>query len=479
MSSGILKGALWTVLMRLSVRALGVISLLVLARIFSPEQFGLIAKAVLFKEVIALLTQVGIEAALIRNPNATQQDYNTAWTLTIIRGAAICLALIIFAPMISTFFSEPLLKDLILAYAIAMLIQGFTNIGVVDLRKNMTFHLDFNYNMLIKVSEFIPTLLVAIFLESVWAFPIGVIFGSITAVGLSYKFSKRKLSLELSGFKEFFHFGKWMLLHEFSSAIATKFDTFLLGKLSTNKKLGVYTIGNELATLPINEIALPVGRASLPGLSRISDNKEARLLNTQTLLITLAIAIPASLGISSLSDEIVKLMLGIEWMATAPLIKVLAFMGPATVISALSISAIIVKNKVKTLAFTSLINFLIRCATVYFSYLYFGLIGLCYAVVASGFMRAFSLLFLQIKYEFIDLSMFMKGILRPIIASLTMFKVVVIMKETISFDILLITVLTLVAIGAVAYISTSYMLWAVFGRPLGIESFILSKLRKQ
>ena len=82
----IARGAIWTVASRFAVRGVGIISTLILARILVPDDFGLIAQAMLIVEVLQTATEFGVQIPLIQNQNATKAHYNTGWTLKIIRG---------------------------------------------------------------------------------------------------------------------------------------------------------------------------------------------------------------------------------------------------------------------------------------------------------------------------------------------------------------------------------------------------------
>ena len=99
-----------------------------------------------------LVTQFGFAAALIQNQQATKEDYDTVWTLSIIRAILLAVIMCVLSIPLAEYFKEPAVQHLIYVYAISTLIQGFNNVGIVDFLKNMQFHLDFKFNLFILIN---------------------------------------------------------------------------------------------------------------------------------------------------------------------------------------------------------------------------------------------------------------------------------------------------------------------------------------
>ena len=150
----IATGAFWTVGMRLSIRALGVVSVIILARILVPEDFGIVAKAAMIASVLEMIMEFGLDAALIHNRKATSAHYDTVWTIHVIRGSVIALILVALAKPAAVFFHEPVLSVILLFYALSSFINGLHNVGVVDFRKNLEFDRDFRFSLYHKTVEF-------------------------------------------------------------------------------------------------------------------------------------------------------------------------------------------------------------------------------------------------------------------------------------------------------------------------------------
>ena len=134
-------GAFWMVSTRWVIRGIGIVSTLILARILTPEDFGIIAVAMLFISLVEILVEFGTDSALIQRQDAERAHYDTAWTIRILQFVFVSIVVFICAPYTAIFFDEPRVELLIRVLAFGLLLQGFENIGVVAFRKEFRFHM--------------------------------------------------------------------------------------------------------------------------------------------------------------------------------------------------------------------------------------------------------------------------------------------------------------------------------------------------
>lgn len=128
------SGVAWMAGARMIVRALGALSTLVLARLLAPSDFGLIAMATSLIALLELLSAFSFDLALIRRPDSTSDDFDTAWTLNVLFAVAIAIALFISAPFAADFYREPRLQNVIYLVAAGNCLRAFNNIGTVEFR---------------------------------------------------------------------------------------------------------------------------------------------------------------------------------------------------------------------------------------------------------------------------------------------------------------------------------------------------------
>ncbi|NMP33059.1 lipopolysaccharide biosynthesis protein [Thalassotalea sp. M1531] len=479
----IAKGALWTVLMRMSIRVLGIISILILARILTPEDYGLVAKAVLVGSFLDLLTQFGLNAALIKNQNANKSHYDTVWTINIVRNLSLGVILMLAAPHIAYYFNDSRIEPLIYCYSLATIVAGFENVGVVDFQKYMKFDKDFKFNFIKKITSFSITIFVAVIWRTYWAFPIGVLAGKLMGVVVSYFNNDFRPTITFKEFSSIFRFSKWMFLYELISAVSLKLDGFLLSKFGETKDLGLYTISYEVSGIPSTEIAMPVARAALPGLSKLNHNiVEFQKMYSNILATVLLVAIPTSVGLSLVAKEFTLVFLGEKWLGVAPIISILAFFGISRVVSASAVTGLIAFDRPELLGKQSFFMLIIKLILLPPATIYFGYLGLAYGVTVSGFLGIIILLLIQHYIGMLNIKLFLSQIWRVVLSSCVMawgvqfaFTYWYAHSDYSIYTLLLIKVLS----GALLFLASLTLLCSMTNCKNGPEEKIFSQIRKK
>src|SRR5687767_1543898 len=130
-------GIAWMVTARLADRGIGLISTLILARLLVPDDFGLVAMATAIGGILDLLGAFSFDLALIQKKDAGKNHYDTVWTFTVLFGLVCAIALVGLAIPAAIFYREPRLEAVMYALAVLYLVGGFSNVGVVDFRKEL------------------------------------------------------------------------------------------------------------------------------------------------------------------------------------------------------------------------------------------------------------------------------------------------------------------------------------------------------
>lgn len=472
LGSKILSGSFWTLLMRWFSRILGLVSVIILARILVPEDYGLVAKAVLFSGILELMTQFGFATALVRNKDATVAQYHTVWTLSVLRGLCLALVVLVGAGWVSKFFAEPRIYPLIQVYALVIFINGLINVGVVDFQRNMQFDKDFKLNMLSRLAAFVVTLSVALIYRSYWAFPLGSLAGALVKLFASFVMSAFRPIFSLREFSSIFLFSKWFFLYESFSAMATKLDTFLLSKWGSEQELGLYTVSYEISSMPSTEIAMPVARAALPALAQKADSlNEFRQLYTQVLVSVLFVAIPACVGLSVLADQLVLLLLGTNWLGAAVFIKILAFIGISRVNVSCAVSALAAFGKADVLGRYSFIMLLIKSGIMALGMYLYGAIGLVWGVLTASVLGMILIHLLQSRLALVSLAGLWQGLWRVCVATAVMWATLFLLgQQSAEWNVAVIWLtLSLVMLGVLLFGSVLLLLCALQRWPDGPE----------
>ena len=159
-----ITGAAWMSALRWAIRLLGLVSTAVLARLLSPEDFGLMAMVMLAVGFVEVWFGFGVETALIQNKNATRDDFDTAWTVRILQGICVGLLLVAATPLAVYYFHEPRLPPLLWLMAGAITLFSASNIGTVNFQKELNFKREFIFSVVGKLLGVIITIVLAYWL---------------------------------------------------------------------------------------------------------------------------------------------------------------------------------------------------------------------------------------------------------------------------------------------------------------------------
>jgi len=214
LSHRVVRGGFWVFTLRITERSFYFIRLIILARILTPSDFGLLGIAMLTMMTLENFSQTGFEAAIIQKKEEVEEYLNSAWTVGIIRGVFLFLVLFLIAPYVAQFFETPQAKPIIRVLGLSFLIQAFTNIGVIFFRKELEFNKQFTYQLSGTLADFIVAVSAALLLRSVWALVFGLIAGNAVRLIISYIVHpyRPRFSLDLGKAKDLFGFGKWVLV---------------------------------------------------------------------------------------------------------------------------------------------------------------------------------------------------------------------------------------------------------------------------
>ena len=256
-----------------------------MTRLLVPEMFGVMALVQVFIYILAMISDVGISPNIIRSSRGNDQTFlNTAWTIQVLRGAAICLILVAFAYYIGYWqsnadssndsaFSHPDLSSIILVMSVAPLISGFRSTNIILANRSMLLGKVVTNELLSQVLSLLGMLVWAYLSPSVWALVFGAIVNSISIVILSHVFfpgEKNRFRFEMEGVREIIGFGKWVLLSSLVTALLNQGDRLIFGTLISAEMLGIYSIAVFLAAAVSDAFMTLNQRVFFPYFSELS-----------------------------------------------------------------------------------------------------------------------------------------------------------------------------------------------------------------
>ena len=467
------RGAAWMVVLRWTVRLIGVVSTIILARLLEPQDFGVMAIAMLVVAFIEVLAQSGQQLALVRHADDTRDLYDAAWTLSVIQGVLLALVVFAAAPLAGQLFDEPRASEVVMLLALRPLLLGFANIGVVAFQKELNFRRDFQFRVLGKCLAFVATVMLAVLLRSYWAMAIGLLVGALAEVVLSYLVHAFRPRVSFRRMRELLSFSLHILAQGISQFGNRRTDELVLASLGGTASVGHYAVASNLATAPTEELVVPMVRALHPVYARLADRADM-LRETYLLVFGLvaAISLPAAAGIALVAADLVPVLLGEKWSSAIGIVQWLALAAGLALIantSATLLNAVGDERRVTWLSW-------LRLAVLVPALVAAGLAAGAQEIAATRCLVALALLPVFIAAAAgrtgCGIGDYLRAAWRPVLASLAMTAAVVALQRYWSAPHFAQLVGALAA-GAVMYVAVLLGAWALCGRPHGPERFVL------
>ncbi len=417
----IAKGAVWMIAVRVAERSIGFVSLLILARLLTPSDFGLVALAFSVLEVIYLLGAFSLDVALIQNQDAKKDHYDTVWTINLLMFCLYAALLFAAAYPAAHFYRDERLAQVMQVLAGGLLLRGLENIYLIDFRKEMRFDKEFMVFLVKRVSGFAITTTLAIVYRNYWALVFGTLASFAISTVFSYKVVSRRPRLTLAAVRELFHFSKWMFINNAITTLIARAPDFLIGRIAGAASLGIFNLAREVSALPTSELIAPINRAAFPGFSRLARDLPAlREAYLNTLGMSLLFSVPASTGIAVLAQVFVDVALGAQWTQAAPLIQLVAAGGVISLLSASSGYVFIALGKPRINTLTVALQVPVLIPALYFLTRESGLVGAALAIALNASVIAPVSLCLAGRELHISFGRYLATAWRPCVASAAM-----------------------------------------------------------
>lgn len=308
-----------------------ILMLIVLARLLTPRDFGIMGVALLTLSGLNRFTEIGLNSALIQQKAENVDDYlNTTWCLEAGRGILIVAGLFVLAPYIASFFDEPAATAPIRVIAISTLLFGFRNPAVVYFKKDLEFHKQFVYEVSGGFVQFIIGVSYALVSPTVWALVFASTAVSVNKFVLSYAMHEYRPwpSFDFEKAKELIQYGKWITGASIVGFLYSEGDDAFVGWLLTSTALGYYQYAYRIADTPSSEVSSVISQVTFPAYSRLQGDMDAlRDGLLETLRFTSFITFPMAFGIALVAPSFVPAVLGSDWTPMITAMQILALYG--------------------------------------------------------------------------------------------------------------------------------------------------------
>lgn len=473
----ILKGSALSVASRWIMRLIGLVSTAILARLLSPEDFGIAAMSVIVVGLLEAVSDLGVVNLVIRSKDRSQRFVDTGWTLQVLQGAVVAAFVVLLTPVAVDYFDEPRLEAVLYVGALTVLVTGFRSIGLALARKDLNYTADLHFLVVGRLLSFFTTIGLAIWLRSYWALVYGTFLGALMQTILSYWMFPRCLRIELSMYRPFLAFSAAAIPLSVASFLTDRIGTIVVGGIANASKLGLFNVSHELASMPTKEIVYPIGRVLVPNYARLVDDPQ-RLAQSflYSLQLILTAALPLSIGLSLVAEDFVLTLLGDQWTDAAELVAWLAiFSLNSGVVQVLTLNILIAIGREHLASFLYWMRFAILAPVMFFAGTYLGVLEMTIAATfAVGAMVPIALAIAS-RHLSIRPRQVLMGVSRQLLAATAMVPAVLGVRGM--FEPALLSLLSSVLVGALVYGSALLLAWALAGRPDGVETTLLKAVR--
>ena len=400
------KGSLWTVGSFGIGQALRFVTSIILARLLSPQLFGIMVIVNSFRTGIELISDVGISQNIVFHKKANEPEfYNTAWTIQAIRSLALWLIAALLASPIAHFYQTPILVIVAPLTAFSIVLLGFTSIAVPLTQKRFQLVRLNIFETIVAVISSVAVLLFAYLTPTIWALVFGGLFTSaVTLVGSYFLLDdlRQRFYLSKQYTWEILHYGKWVFVSSIVYFLSTNFDRLYLAKIIALNLLGVYGIARSISEL-FGAVILRLGNYVLFPLIASHAQAPRSDLREQLLSIRRNFLILVGTGISiivAIADLPIKILYDERYQAAAWMLPFLIIGAWFSVLANINEATLLGLGKPLYSAIANTSKFIFLLIGLPLGVTAFGLLGGILIVVLSDLFRYFPFLIGQRREHF-------------------------------------------------------------------------------
>lgn len=356
---------------------IGLASMLILARLLTPEDYGLVVLVEAVLILLAAITELQLASVLIHLPNVTDAHFSTAWTMNLIRAFVLCLLVVLITPWLSEFYSEPRLLGIAYVSSVSMFLGALLNPKMAILIRDLDFKKEFILNLSQKIAGFVVTVGAAYYLRNYWALVLGTLATQLCGFLVSYWCYPFKPSFTLSKVRDLWGYSVWLSLSNFVKTLNSKQDQFLVGKMFNTGTTGVYAMATRLSTVLFTDTLGAALRVVSPSLRAYTGNQaelNKAYLHTQSL-VTL-IFLPVASVISALSLPLIELTLGLKWLEVTDVFRLLVLALCLEAIGGVGLSVVLATLNTRLAFLRDLASIVIRALCMGIGLYLDGFVGL-------------------------------------------------------------------------------------------------------
>lgn len=379
-------GVAWSAVENFSNLGISFLFGLLLARLLSPSDYGVIAMITVFTAVAGCFVNSGFSHALVRKPGRTEADCATAFYFNLVVATGCYLLLFAAAPLIARFYHMPLLTSVVRVMGLGLIINALCIVQ----QALLTARIDFKTQAKISLSSNVVSGVIGVGFAyagyGVWALVIqGVLGGTFRTVILWVLAKWRpRGGFSRASFRYLFGFGSKLLASSLLDTLWNNVYPLIIGRLFSPATLGLYTRAYGFAQLPSSNVTGIIQRVTFPVLATIQDDK-ARLANDYRRLLRMSgfVIFPLMVTLAGVADPLVRFLITDKWAGCIPLLQIVCFGMMWYPVHAINLNLLTVTGRSDLFLKLEVAKKVVGIVVLAVSYRW-GVVGMCYGSVVSS-----------------------------------------------------------------------------------------------
>lgn len=343
-----IKGVGWSAIDNVAQYGVTFVVSIVLARLLSPDDYGLLGLIAIFTAVCGTLINAGFTTALIRKQDTTDDDYNTVFIVNL--GMSLLLYGIIFfcSPLIADFFQREELVWLTRVSSLGMIVGALSLVQQTRLTKRIDFKSQTKITIVASISSGIIGIALALMKFGVWALVAQALSSQLIRTVLLWHVNKwiPQLCFSIKSFNELFGFGWKLMVSGVIDTVWKELNQFVVGKFYSPATLGQYTRAKHFSQLLSSNLTSVVQRVTYPVLSNIQDDKQ-RMINAYRKIIktTMFVTAISMFFLGAISEPLFYCLIGPKWHEAATYLPLICVVGSTYPLHAINLNMLQVQGR--------------------------------------------------------------------------------------------------------------------------------------
>ena len=385
------KGVYWSFFEALIGNGVNFLVLLYLARIIGPTDFGIISICTIFISISLIFVDGGMSISLLRQKNCTYTEYSTLFYFNLLISIIFFNILFFSSNYISSFFEEIMLSPILKSLSLLLIINAFSTVQRTYLIKKFDFKSLYKSSAIASILSGIISVYLVLIGYGIWSVVAFQLLRAIIFSLLVWYYAKLIpiYSFSFKSLKNMWNYGYKLLL---SGLINTGYENLylvIIGKIYSTKELGLYDRANQIQLLIAQQLDNVISKVSFPVIAEVQNEKE-RMKSIYSRLIshTMFISVFLMMFVSSISESLILIILGSEWIISATYLKLLCFVGLMYPIHSLNLNLLKVKGSSSLFLFLEIIKKIVSLPVLLVAWKY-GILYLIYSIIIINIISIF------------------------------------------------------------------------------------------